>query len=84
MRIAFDTGGTFTDCVYLRDGRIEILKIPSTPRHPAEAIAQALEQIWQSGSGLFCPGLDLRHHRRDKRVAAEARRARGAGDDARV
>ncbi len=49
MRIAFDTGGTFTDCVYLRDGRIEILKIPSTPRHPAEAIGYALEQILTQG-----------------------------------
>ncbi len=45
MRIAFDTGGTFTDCVYLRNGRIEILKIPSTPRNPAEAISNALAQI---------------------------------------
>jgi N-methylhydantoinase A len=49
MRIAFDTGGTFTDCAYLRGGRIEILKIPSTPRQPAEAIGQALEQILSSG-----------------------------------
>ncbi len=39
MRIAFDTGGTFTDCVFLRGGRLEILKVPSTPRKPAEAIA---------------------------------------------
>ena len=31
MRIAIDTGGTFTDCVYLRGGRLEILKVPSTP-----------------------------------------------------
>ena len=45
MRIAFDTGGTFTDCVYLSNGRIEILKIPSTPRNPAEAISNALAQI---------------------------------------
>jgi N-methylhydantoinase A/oxoprolinase/acetone carboxylase beta subunit len=30
MRIAFDTGGTFTDCVYLRGGRLEILKVSST------------------------------------------------------
>ena len=45
MRIAFDTGGTFTDCVYVRDGRIEILKVPSTPRRPAEAIARALDRI---------------------------------------
>jgi N-methylhydantoinase A len=49
MRIAFDTGGTFTDCVYVRDGRLEILKVPSTPRKPSEAIAHALSQIAQLG-----------------------------------
>ena len=49
MRIAFDTGGTFTDCVYLRDGRIKILKIPSTPRQPANALGEALKQILSSG-----------------------------------
>ena len=45
MRIAFDTGGTFTDCVYLREGRLQILKISSTPHHPADAIGSALEKI---------------------------------------
>jgi len=42
MRIAVDTGGTFTDCVFLRDGRLEILKVFSTPANPARAIAQAI------------------------------------------
>ncbi len=50
MRIAFDTGGTFTDCIYLRGGRLEILKVPSTPRQPAEAIGQAIRQIVISGA----------------------------------
>jgi len=45
MRIAVDTGGTFTDCVFVRDGRLEILKVPSTPRNPAEAIGNALQRI---------------------------------------
>ncbi len=59
MRIAFDTGGTFTDCVYLRGGRLEILKVPSTPRKPSDAIAHALDQILatgadQSGLELVC------------------------------
>ena len=45
MRVALDTGGTFTDCVFLRGGRLEILKIPSTPRNPADAIRIALERI---------------------------------------
>jgi N-methylhydantoinase A len=52
MRIAFDTGGTFTDCVFLRGGRLQILKIPSTPRKPSEAIAVALDQIRESSLEL--------------------------------
>jgi N-methylhydantoinase A len=48
MRIAFDTGGTFTDCVYLRGGRIEILKVPSTPRKPSDAITHAFNRIRES------------------------------------
>ena len=49
MRIAIDTGGTFTDCGFVRNGRLEILKVFSTPRNPAQAISDALEQIF---SGL--------------------------------
>jgi N-methylhydantoinase A len=45
MRIAFDSGGTFTDCVFVRDGRVEILKVASTPWNPAEAIARAIKRI---------------------------------------
>ena len=40
-----DTGGTFTDCVFVRDGRLEILKVPSTPDDPARAIMNALEKV---------------------------------------
>jgi N-methylhydantoinase A len=52
MRIAFDTGGTFTDCVYLRNGRLEILKVPSTPRKPSDAIAEALARISETDADL--------------------------------
>lgn len=52
MRIAFDTGGTFTDCVYVRNGRLEILKVPSTPSKPADAISYALDQVAESGHVL--------------------------------
>ena len=45
MRIAIDTGGTFTDCLFVQGGRVEILKIPSTPGNPAKAIANALKEI---------------------------------------
>lgn len=45
MRIAMDTGGTFTDCVFVRDGRLEILKVPSTPENPTRAIVNALAEV---------------------------------------
>ena len=45
MRIAIDAGGTFTDCVYVRDGRLEILKVASTPGTPEQAIVDALEKV---------------------------------------
>lgn len=45
LTIAIDTGGTFTDCVYRNRGRIEVLKLPSTPDDPSLAILQAVQQI---------------------------------------
>jgi N-methylhydantoinase A len=45
MRIAIDTGGTFTDCVYVSDGAVRILKVFSTPQDPAEAILGAIREI---------------------------------------
>ena len=42
MRIAVDTGGTFTDYIFVRGGRLEILKVLSQPKNPAAAIAGAL------------------------------------------
>lgn len=45
MRIAIDTGGTFTDCVFVGDGVLRILKVPSTPENPARAIGEAVSMI---------------------------------------
>lgn len=45
LTIAIDTGGTFTDCVYRNSGRIEVLKLPSTPDDPSRAILEAVERI---------------------------------------
>src|SRR5882762_11133604 len=59
MRIAIDTGGTFTACVVVRNGRLEILKLPSTPRDPADAIADALEKILAGKGETDGAGLDL-------------------------
>jgi N-methylhydantoinase A len=52
MRIAIDTGGTFTDCVFLRDGQLEMLKVASRRDAPEEAIAEAVQQaLRELGSG---------------------------------
>jgi N-methylhydantoinase A len=45
MRVAIDAGGTFTDCAYFRDGKLEGLKVFSTPHDPGQAVLQALERI---------------------------------------
>lgn len=43
--VAVDTGGTFTDCVWLERGRIRTLKVFSTPEDPSRAIEEALAKI---------------------------------------
>jgi N-methylhydantoinase A len=45
MRIAIDTGGTFTDCVFLHRGTLQILKVPSQPESPAAAIGVTLRDV---------------------------------------
>src|SRR5579859_4177820 len=45
LRIAIDSGGTFTDCVWLEDSSLRILKVFSTPADPAQAIAEAVKKI---------------------------------------
>ncbi len=49
MRIAIDTGGTFTDCVYEGEQGVGILKIPSTPADPGEALIEAVRSL---GDGI--------------------------------
>jgi N-methylhydantoinase A len=45
LRIAIDTGGTFTDCVWIERGQMRMLKVFSTPADPSLAMAAALEKI---------------------------------------
>ena len=53
LRIAIDTGGTFTDCVWIdpETHRLRMLKVFSTPADPSQAILEALQKI--------APGKDL-------------------------
>lgn len=45
MRVAIDSGGTFTDCVYLEAGKLAVRKVLSTPQDPSAAIRKVTEQI---------------------------------------
>jgi N-methylhydantoinase A len=55
LRVAIDTGGTFTDCVYLSAGQIKVAKIFSTPADPSGAVLDVLAHI---GAGRE---LNVRH-----------------------
>jgi N-methylhydantoinase A len=55
MLISVDTGGTFTDCVYLTPAGLRVLKLASTPGDPGAAILDAVQQI--AGDGL----VEVRH-----------------------
>ena len=45
MRIAIDSGGTFTDAVFVARGKLRLLKVLSTPRNPANAVTHILARI---------------------------------------
>jgi N-methylhydantoinase A len=49
IRIAIDTGGTFTDCVWLEGEQVRMLKVFSTPADPSQAIIEALDKIGVRG-----------------------------------
>ena len=62
-RVAVDTGGTFSDFVYLNEdtGAVTIGKIPSTPDDPSRAILQGVEALITQGVhaadvSYFCHG----------------------------
>src|SRR5688500_3618760 len=45
LRVGVDTGGTFTDFVFVRDGQVQLFKVPSTPEDPSRAIRNGLARI---------------------------------------
>src|SRR5216684_2402031 len=62
-RVTVDTGGTFSDFVYLNEdtGEIAIAKLPSTPDDPSRAIMAGIEALLAKGVpaadiGFFCHG----------------------------
>jgi N-methylhydantoinase A len=62
-RVTVDTGGTFSDFVYLNEdtGTLSISKLPSTPDDPSRAILAGIENLLTNGVaadeiGYFCHG----------------------------
>jgi N-methylhydantoinase A len=58
LRIAIDTGGTFTDCVWIdpKTHRLKMLKVFSTPADPSQAILEALKQITHDENFILLHG----------------------------
>ena len=56
FHIAIDTGGTFTDCVWVERGQVRMLKVFSTPADPSQAIVEALEKIGKRASTVLLHG----------------------------
>jgi N-methylhydantoinase A len=56
LHIAIDTGGTFTDCVWVERGQARMLKVFSTPADPSRAIVEALEKIGQRNAIVLLHG----------------------------
>src|SRR5271169_771507 len=58
LRVAIDTGGTFTDCVWQDEahGALRMLKVFSTPADPSQAIVEALRKINPEGELVILHG----------------------------
>jgi N-methylhydantoinase A len=56
LRVAIDTGGTFTDCVWIDRGHLRMLKVFSTPADPSQAIVEALRKIDHDGELILLHG----------------------------
>lgn len=56
LRVAIDTGGTFTDCVWTNRGRLQMLKVFSTPADPSQAIVEAIKKIGHQGELILLHG----------------------------
>src|SRR5271170_5837200 len=57
LRVAIDTGGTFTDCVWIdATNRLRMLKVFSTPADPSQAIVEAIRKINHQGELILLHG----------------------------
>jgi N-methylhydantoinase A len=51
--LGVDVGGTFTDVVAFRDGRIEVTKVPSDQEDPAGPVVEGARRLGVEGSAVF-------------------------------
>jgi len=51
--LGVDVGGTFTDVVSVRDGRVEVTKVPSDPQLPSAAVVEGARRLGVEGSAVF-------------------------------
>jgi N-methylhydantoinase A len=51
--LGVDIGGTFTDVVAVRDGRITVTKVPSEPGDPARPVVEGSRRLGVAGSAVF-------------------------------
>ena len=51
--LGVDVGGTFTDVVAVRDGRIHVTKVPSVPDDPERAVIEGARRLGVTGSTIF-------------------------------
>ena len=47
--VGVDTGGTFTDFVWIENGELKVFKVPSTPADPSKAVLEGLRAIGGEG-----------------------------------
>ena len=59
LRVGVDTGGTFTDFVVCHEGRLEFLKLPSTPAKPEQAVLEGLSRLLGDASALVQHGFTV-------------------------
>ena len=48
-----DVGGTFTDVVVVRDGRVQVTKVPSVPDDPQRSVIEGARRLGVAGSAIF-------------------------------
>jgi N-methylhydantoinase A/oxoprolinase/acetone carboxylase beta subunit len=78
-RLAIDVGGTFTDVVELRAGRLRFDKVPTTPQAPTEGVLNAVDvaEAGAAGVTMFTHGTTLGLNALLTRIGAHRRRRDG-------